>query len=98
MKFDVETTDIFERWFRSIGNRQFGARILTRIDQIRRGNFGDRKNVGRDLFELRFFFGSGYRIYYTVRSGTVVLLLCGGDKSSQQRDIKRAKEIVAKLK
>lgn len=78
--------------FWSIKNKPHRARIFNRIDRIQRGSFGDRKNVGQNLFELRFFFGPGYRVYYTVKNGIVVLLLCGGDKSSQQKDIDRAKE------
>ncbi len=97
MEFEIITTSIFDKWLRSIKSKQHRARIFTRLDNIQRGNFGDHKNIGQQLFELRFFFGPGYRVYYTIKDKTVVFLLCGGDKSSQQKDIKRAKEIVTEL-
>ena len=58
------------------------------------GNLGDVKTVGKNLFEMRFFFGSGYRVYYTINGETLVLLLCGGDKSTQKKDIEKAKKIM----
>lgn len=77
------------------------ARINKRPDNIAknkiksrpndRGNFGDTKNIGDDLYELRLFFGSGYRIYYTIENDILVILFSGGDKSSQNEDIKKAK-------
>ena len=97
MEYEITTTNVFDKWLRSIKSKRHRARIFTRFDNIHRGNFGDRKSVGRNLFELRFFFGSGYRIYYTIRDKSVVLLLCGGDKSSQQKDVQRAKEISGNL-
>ena len=97
MKYEIITTNIFDKWLRSIKSKAHRARIFTRFDNIQRGNFGDYKSVGQNLFELRFFFGSGYRVYYTIKDKTVVLLLCGGDKSTQQKDIKRAKEIIGNL-
>lgn len=71
------------------------ARVLTRIGRIARGNFGDHKAVGGGVSELRIQFGPGYRVYYARVEATVVLLLFGGDKSTQKRDIKRAKEYLA---
>ncbi len=61
---------------------------------MEQGNLGDVKTVGQNLFEMRFFFGSGYRIYYTISDETLVLLLCGGDKSTQKKDIGKAKKIM----
>ena len=61
---------------------------------MEQGNLGDVKTVAQNLFEMRFFFGSGYRIYYTINGETVVLLLCGGDKSTQKKDIEKAKKIM----
>jgi putative addiction module killer protein len=69
---------------------QARARIAKRIDRLAQGNFGDAKSVGGGVSELRFDFGPGYRVYYTMRGQVVVILLCGGDKGSQQRDIERA--------
>lgn len=62
------------------------------MDRVEQGNFGDYESVGDDVCELRFFFGSGYRIYFGEVGNTIVLLLCGGDKSSQKKDVKKAKE------
>lgn len=68
-------------------------RIRKRILRIEDGNLGDYKSLGDGVFELRFFFGAGYRVYFGIIGETVVLLLCGGDKSTQNKDIKKAKEI-----
>ncbi len=67
------------------------ARIISRIDRLERGNFGDCKSVGGGVFELRFFFASGYRVYYGMVGATLVLLLTGGDKKTQDKDIRTAK-------
>ena len=61
------------------------------------GNFGDAKSVGAGVFELRFDFGPGYRVYYTERNGEIVVLLAGGDKSTQKQDIEKAKELAATI-
>ena len=66
-------------------------RIQERLTRLAGGNFGDWKSVGEGIFESRFHFGAGYRIYFGIVGNTIVLLLCGGDKSSQMRDIERAK-------
>jgi len=73
-------------------------RIMSRIYRMEKGNMGDVKTVGQNLFEMRFFFGPGLRIYYTIRENTVVLLLCGGNKSTQEKDIEKAKNILEELK
>lgn len=72
-------------------------KILARLARVENGNFGDHKQVDRNLFELRFFFGPGYRIYYTVKGMQIVLLLVGGDKSSQAKDIEKAKSLIDEL-
>lgn len=64
---------------------------------MRFGHFGDHKRINSKLFELRFFFGSGYRVYYTVRNGEIIFLLVGGDKSSQSKDIDTANNLLNKL-
>jgi len=81
----------FEEWISSIRDKSIAAKIFTRIDHLRLGNFGDCKSVGNGVFELRLHFGSGYRIYFGVVGSEVVLLLLGGDKSSQKKDIEKAK-------
>ena len=77
----------FEDWFSKLRDSRAKARILTRIDRLRFGNFGDCKSVGEGVFELRIHFGPGYRVYFGLVGSEVVLLLGGGDKSSQQKDI-----------
>ncbi len=94
MSYDLKKTSDFERWFKGIKDIQTKARIVLRIKQVSMGNFGDHKSLGSGLSELRLFFGSGYRIYYTVKKGQVVILLAGGDKSSQAKDIKKARHIL----
>ena len=81
----------YTKWFESIRDLKTRTQIQSRIDRIKSGNLGDHKSVGDGVFELRFRSGPGYRIYFGQVGNTIVLLLCGGDKSSQSRDIKRAK-------
>ncbi len=81
----------FTEWLESIRDTNTQDRMQARLDRLEEGNFGDYKSVGEGVFELRFHFGSGYRIYFAQVGNIVVLLLCGGDKSSQTRDIERAK-------
>ena len=81
----------FTRWFLSIRDTSIRRRIQARLTSVRTGNLGDHRSVGGGVWELRLDFGPGYRIYYGEVDNTVVLLLCGGDKSSQRRDIERAK-------
>lgn len=71
---------------------------MLRFDRLKDGNFGDYKQLDEYLYELRFNFGSGYRVYYTIENNIIVLLINGGDKKSQIKDIKTAKEIITKLK
>ena len=81
----------FTEWYATIHDRSARNRIQKRIDRLEDGNFGDYRSVGAGVFEVRFHFGPGYRIYFAEAENTVVLL-CGGDKSSQTRDIERAKD------
>ena len=81
----------FEEWVTNIQDKILVAKVLTRIDRLRIGNFGDCKSVGNGVFELRLHFGSGYRIYFGVVGSDVILLLLAGDKSSQKKDIEKAK-------
>jgi len=73
-------------------SRDVQAIVSTRLARIRGGNFGNRESVGSGVYELKIHYGPGYRIYYGMRGKTIVILLCGGDKSSQKKDIKKAKE------
>ena len=91
--YEVRTTQEFDDWLDNLRNKTAVLRISARIDRIEQGNFGDRKSITEEISELRFFFGSGYRIYYTIQGKIVVLLLNGGDKASQKKDIKKAKAL-----
>ena len=95
---EVLTTQDFDRWLRKLKDTQARLRILARLDRLVAGNIGDMKCVGGDIFELRLAFGPGYRIYLARRGGRLVLLLCGGDKSSQMDDIARARALAAEWK
>ncbi len=81
---------IFFDWLTGLKDVQGRARIAKRLDRLADGNFGDAKPVGGGVSELRFTFGPGYRVYYVQRGQLIIVLLCGGDKQSQQRDIERA--------
>ncbi|AMJ62077.1 type II toxin-antitoxin system RelE/ParE family toxin [Bosea sp. PAMC 26642] len=94
----VRRTQDFVQWLNGLRDLKAKARILTRLDRVAEGNVGDVKPVGEGISELRVDTGPGYRIYFTRFGRTVVILLCGGDKSSQDRDIVRAKTIARSLK
>lgn len=96
--YQVQQTDVFSKWLSKLRDRKAIARILARIESLRQGNTGDSKSLGSGLHELRIHFGPGYRVYFTRKAGLVVLLLCGGDKSSQSKDIARARDILSELK
>ncbi len=81
----------FNDWLESLRNKKARAKIRARINRIRLGNLGDCKSVGEGVSELRINFGSGYRVYFAQQGNTIVILLCGGNKSSQNKDIKQAK-------
>lgn len=88
--FEIRRTASFLDWLTDLKDVQGRARIAKRLDRLADGNFGDAKPVGGGVSELRFTFGPGYRVYYVQRGQVVIILLCGGDKHSQQRDIERA--------
>ena len=95
--FVVLKTDEFNIWLSALADQQAVAKIASRIERLGLGNAGDVKPVGEGISEMRLNHGPGYRIYYKQTGRTIVLILCGGDKSSQASDIKRAKEIVSQL-
>jgi putative addiction module killer protein len=94
---EVRKTDIFTKWFENLKDRRAKARIQARIDRMEMGNFGDVGPVGQGVSELRIFYGPGYRVYFIQPAPVLVILLCGGDKSSQQSDIAKAGEIAKQL-
>ncbi len=81
----------FNDWLESLRDKKARAKIRARINRIRLGNLGDCKSVGEGVRELRINFGSGYRVYFAQQGNTIVILLCGGNKDSQNKDIKQAK-------
>ena len=84
-------------WLAGLKNRKDALRISARVLRIEQNNFGDCKSVGDGVSELRFTFGPGYRVYYTLREGTVCILLGGGTKQRQQKDIATAKDLAARV-
>jgi putative addiction module killer protein len=96
--FEIIKSDLFDRWFSGLRDRQAAFRILARLDRVALGNLGDTKSVGDGIFELRIDFGPGYRIYFLRSGQKVIVLLCGGDKSTQDRDIVTAKDIAKNWK
>lgn len=94
-EYIITTTELFDNWFNKITSHD-KARILQRLERIEKGNFGDYKWFG-DIGEFRFFFGSGYRVYYTLKNNEIILLICGGDKKTQARDFKKARKILSEI-
>ena len=86
-------SNVFDEWFSALRDRRASARIAARLDRLAMGNPGDAEPVGQGISELRIDYGPGYRVYFMKRGQYVVVLLCGGDKSTQERDIKRAKAL-----
>lgn len=97
MTYELQSTPTFDKWLAKLKDATTRNRLLARLDRIETGNFGDFKQIDNNLFELRFFFGSGLRIYYTIRNGQVVLLLAGGDKSTQAKDITKSKALLLEM-
>jgi len=96
--FAIYTTDAFDAWFSNLRDRDAKTRIQARIDRAEEGNFGDSEPVGEGVSEMRIHFGPGYRVYFIRRGMEVVVLLAGGDKSSQAKDIKAALRLARELK
>jgi len=90
---EIRQTETYAGWFDSLRDRKARARIDVRIRRLSLGNPGDVKPIGSGVSELRIDYGPGYRVYYTQRGAVVVVLLCGGDKRSQDADIERASEM-----
>lgn len=88
---DQNGREPFTEWLHSLKDPITRRRILRRLLRLEQGHVGDVKSVGSGVFELRFFFGAGYRVYFGDDGAAIVVLLCGGDKSTQRRDIQRAK-------
>jgi putative addiction module killer protein len=94
---EVRQTRTFREWLANLQDRQAVKRIAQRIARLQIGLFGDAKPVGGKVSELRIDHGPGYRVYFTRQSEMLVILLCGGDKRSQERDIRRAQAMAEEL-
>lgn len=96
----IETiqTDIFSKWLSNLRDKQAKAKILIRLKRLSLGNAGDVKPVGQGVSEWRINFAKGYRVYYMQRGSVLIVLLCGGDKNTQQSDIAKAKQLADEWK
>lgn len=97
MKYIIQTTDIFDKWLRNLKDFRAKAKVITRLERAADGNLGDHKAISNGISEIRITEGKGYRLYYTIRGNVVIFMLTGGDKSSQQADIRKAFEIKQEL-
>ena len=95
---EVRQTDVYAQWFRRLRDRRARARINARIRRLSLGNVGDVRPVGEGVSELRIDYGPGYRVYFVQQGQSLVLLLAGGDKSTQERDITRARNLARGLR
>jgi putative addiction module killer protein len=95
--YQLRETDVFGKWLRGLRDTRAKARILARLDSARLGNLGDARSVGGGVSEMRVDIGLGYRVYFMRRQRVILLLLCGGDKSSQSKDIARAKRMASAI-
>ncbi len=93
----IRKTDVYAEWIDNLRDQQARARILVRVERLAAGNPGDVKPVGSGVSELRIHFGPGYRVYFTQRGQDIVILLAGGDKSSQSNDIQTALHLATNL-
>jgi putative addiction module killer protein len=94
---EVRQTEEFSRWLHRLKDDAAVARIVVRIRRAELGNLGDCRSVGGGVMEMRVDHGPGYRVYFVRQGDTIVILLCGGDKHTQHRDIERAKELAEEL-
>ena len=97
-KFKILKTEIFSEWFNNLENKQQKI-IIDRLDRVAVGNFGDCKPVkdAKNIYELRIHYGAGYRLYFTQRDKVIIIILCGGSKTSQRQDINKAKQILTEV-
>jgi putative addiction module killer protein len=94
---NIRTTEVFDVWFDGLRDRMAKRRIQARIDRLAMGNPGDWKSAGSPVVEMRIDHGPGYRVYYVQKGAVLVILLCGGDKSTQEADIRAAHKMLADL-
>ena len=94
----IYSTEVFDAWFEALRDKQAARRIQARIDRVEEGNFGDCQPVGEGVSEMRIHYGPGYRVYLAQRRADIVILLAGGDKATQNKDIKTAIGLAKQLK
>jgi putative addiction module killer protein len=93
----IKTTPAFDDWLAGLKDRVTRTRLANRLDKVRRGHLGDVKTVGEGIFEMREHFGPGWRMYYVQKGNVLIVMLGGGDKSTQAADIVKAEKIAASL-
>ena len=94
---EVRQTERFSTWLTGLRDHRARARILKRLDRAQAGNLGDVAPVGEGVSEMRIFYGPGYRVYFVQRRSELIVLLCGGDKSTQAADIEEAKAMAREI-
>lgn len=97
IKYEIKQTESFRHWLKKLKDRQAIKLIGLRLTRAVNGNLGDVKSLTTDLREMCIFVGKGYRLYFTIRNQQIIVLLCGGNKSSQGRDIDKAKKLLTEL-
>jgi putative addiction module killer protein len=97
MLYVVQQTEEFRAWHRSLRDLKARIAIARRLERAAAGNLGDAKAVGEGVSEMRIDVGAGYRAYFTMRGNTLIVLLCGGDKKTQRRDIKHAAKLAKEV-
>lgn len=95
---EIRETEVYKKWFCSIKDKKTRSIINVRIRRVSLGNFGDVEPVGRGVSELKIDYGPGFRIYLLNQSNVIIILLCGGDKSTQEEDIHKALDIAQRIK
>ena len=95
--FELKQTETFRKWRTGLRDERAKALIASRLDRLAFGHSGDAEPVGQGISELRIHYGPGYRIYFRKQGKTVIVLLCGGDKGTQAKDIRTAKRLISEL-
>lgn len=94
---EIRSLAVFDDWLENLKDSTARARIIIRIRRLANGNPGDHQGVGDGIMELRLHFGPGYRVYYVEQDSVFIMLLCGGDKGTQSKDIERAKSLALQI-
>lgn len=95
--YEIKSTKIFSQWILKLKDMKGRIAVARRIERMEHGNFGDVKSVGTSISELRIQTGPGYRIYFTKREERIIILLVGGNKSTQQKDIEKARKLLKEI-